>query len=170
MSLCRCQLRHIHCASINIVTSVLGGRRWHSIWRISWSLTRYWRSLLLWRCVLWRSGWLLTNWGQLGWINDLVIQCRRYMYHQWWQHIAILVTFLAIKSTVITSVVTINTLWKWHDECNMSFCWCCMNVILFVDGQQKVRASLFAQQLQSFLSFSTRNKTDYDILSKYNQN
>ena len=89
------------------------------------------RSLWLWRCVIWRAGWMLTNRGQLRWINYLIIQWRRHMYHQWWKLISIWVTFLAIKSAVVTSVATINTLWTWHDECNMSMWWCCVHVILF---------------------------------------
>ena len=40
-----------------------------------------------------------------------------------------------------TFVATNNTLCTWHDECNMSFWWCCVPVILFVDGQQKVRGN-----------------------------
>ena len=35
--------------------------------------------------------------------------------------------------------------------------------ILFVDEQQKVRAKILAQQLQSCLSFSNRNKIDYEL-------
>ena len=146
LSLCRCQLIHIHHASINIATSVLGGRRWHGILRIRWSTTRYLISLQLWRCVLWRSGWLLTNRGQLSWINDWIIQWRRHRYHQWWQLIAIWVTFLGIKSLFITRICsfptliapcstfmeTANTLWTWHDECNMSFNWCYVTVVYFL--------------------------------------
>ena len=37
-----------------------------------------------------------------------------------------------------------------------------MHVTLFVDDQQKVRANFCALQLQSCLSFSTRNKIDYE--------
>ena len=103
--LCRCQLIHINHASINIATSILGGRRWHGIWRIRWSPTRYWRSLRLWRFVLWRSGWLLMNRGQLRWIHDWIIKRRRTSYHRWWQLIAILITFLAIKEPFITRSV-----------------------------------------------------------------
>ena len=163
LSFCRCQLRQIHHASINTATYVLGGRLWQGIWRVSWSPTRYLRSLWLWRCVLWRYGWLLTNLGQLRWINDWIIQWRRYRYHQWWQLIDILVTFLEIKVPVIMSVATTNTIWTWHDEWNMSLCWCCAHAILFVDGQKKVIANFFARQLKSFLSFSTRNKIDYEF-------
>ena len=36
-----------------------------------------------------------------------------------------------------------------------------MPVILLIDGQQKVRAKVLAQQLQSCLRFSTSNKIDY---------
>ena len=161
LSLLRCQLRHIHNASINIATSVLGGRRWHDILRISWIPIRYWRSLWLWRCVLFRSGWLLTNQGQIRWINDWIIKWRSHRYHQWWQIIALWVTVLVIKAPVITSVVTTNNLWMCHDECNMSLWWYCVHVILFVVGQKKARANFFARQLQSCLGFSTRNKIDY---------
>ena len=38
-----------------------------------------------------------------------------------------------------------------------------MPVIFFVDGQKKVRAKFLARQLQVCLSFSTRNKSDYEI-------
>ena len=62
-----------------------------------------------------------------------------------------------------TFVVTTNTLWTWHDECNMSLWWRCVPVILFVDVHQRVRAKILALQLQSCLSFSTRNRVDYDI-------
>ena len=163
LSLWRCQLRHIHHASINIATSVLGGWRWHGIWRISLSLTRYWRSLWLWGCVMWRSGLMLTNRGQLRWIDDWIIQWRRHRFHQWWQLIDIWVTVLEIKAPVIMSVATNNTLWTWHDDYNMSLWWCCMHVIFFVEGQKKVRANFSARQLQSCLSSSNRNKIDYEI-------
>ena len=214
-----------------VATSILGGRRWHGIWWIWWSLTSYWRILRLWRCVMWRYGWLSTNRRQLRWINDQIIQWRRHMhhrllqlislwvnvlaikakvitgsvlwrvgwlltnrgqlrwiniwiiqrrrhkYHQWWQLVAIWVTVIAIKSPVITRsfslptlivpcstfVETTNTLWTWHDEYNMSLWWCCVPVILFVDGHKRVRANFLAQQLQSCLSFSTRNKIDYEL-------
>ena len=59
----------------------------------------------LWSCVLWRSGWLLTNRGQLSWINDWIIQWRRHRYHMWWQIIALWVSLLAIKAPVITRSV-----------------------------------------------------------------
>ena len=177
LSLCWCQLRHIKHASINTATSIIGGRRWHGIWRIRWSPTRYWRSLQLMRCFLQISGWLLTNRGQPRWIDDLIIQWKRHRYHRWWQLVALWATFLVIKSPVITRspllptlivpcstfAATANTLWTWNDEWNMSLWWCCVPVILFVDGHQKVRAKILAQQLQSCLSFSTRNKIDYEI-------
>ena len=38
------------------------------------------------------------------------------------------------------------------------FWWCCVPVILSVDGHQKVRSNFLARQLQSCLSFSTSNK------------
>ena len=164
LSLWRFQLRHIHHASINIATSVHGGRQWHGIWQISWSPDRYWRSLWLWRCVLWIDGWLMTNRGQLRWSNDWIIQWKSYRYHQWWQLIALWVTLVVIKSPAITSVDTSNTRWTWHDECNISLWWCCAHFIMFVDGQRKVISRFFAQQLQSCLSFSTRNKIDYELL------
>ena len=129
--LCQCQFRHIHHVSINIATSILGGRRWNGILRIIWSPTRYWRSLWIWSCVLWRSAWLLKNRGKLKWINDQIIQWMRHRYHQRWKLIALWVTVLAIKAPVITSVATTNSLWTWHDEYNMSLCWCCVHVILF---------------------------------------
>ena len=108
LSLCRCQLIHINHASINIATSVIGGRRWHGIWRIRWSPTRYWRILQLMCCVMWRSVWLLTNRLQLSWINDWIIPRRKHRYHRWWQLIVLWVTVLAIKATVIT----ISVVWK----------------------------------------------------------
>ena len=90
---------------------------------------------------------------------------------------ALLVTVLSTKAPVITGVFSLptlivpcsiflatnNTLWTWHDEYNMSLWWCSVPIILFVDIQQKVRANFLARQLQSCLSFSTRNKTDYKI-------
>ena len=102
LSLFRCQLRHIHHEYINISTYILGGQQWHIIWRIRWNMTGYWRSLWLWRCVMWRSGWLLTNWGQMRCINDWIIKWRRHRYHRWWQLISLWVTVLAIKTPVIT--------------------------------------------------------------------
>ena len=173
----RCQLRHIHYASINIVTSILGGRRWNGIWRISWSPNRYWRGLRLWRCVLWRAGLMLTNREHLRWINHLIIWFIRHRYHRWWKIVTLWVTVLKIKSPVITRspslptlifpcstfVATANTPWTWHDECTMSLWWCCVPVILFVGGQRRVRSNFLARQLKSCLSFSTRNKIDYEI-------
>ena len=38
-----------------------------------------------------------------------------------------------------------------------------MPVLLFVDGHQKVRANVLARQLQSCLSFITKNEINYDI-------
>ena len=52
--------------------------------------------------VLWRAGRLLTNQGQLRWIYNWIIQCRRHRYHRWWKLIDIWVTFVAIKTTAIT--------------------------------------------------------------------
>ena len=101
LSLCRCQLRHIHHESINITTSILGGRRWYGIWWIIWSHTRYWISLQVWSCVMWRSVWLLTNRGQLRRINNRIIKCRRHRYYRWWQLIALWVNAIEIKAPVI---------------------------------------------------------------------
>ena len=108
LSLCRCQLRHINYASINIVTSVIGGRRWHGIWQIRWSPISYWRSLQLMCCVLWRSVWLLIDRGQLRWVNYWIIRWRRHRYHRWWQIISLLVSSLAVKAPFITR----NVLWR----------------------------------------------------------
>ena len=124
LSLWRFQLRHINHESINIATSILGGRRWHGIWRIRWSPTRYWRSLRLWRCFIWRSGWLLKNQGQLRWINDWIIQWMKQMYHRWWQIIALWVIVLSIKAPVITRIVLWRAGWmlinwgqmRWIDD------------------------------------------------------
>ena len=163
LSLLRCQFRHIHHASINIVTSIIGGRQWHDIWQISWNPTMHRIILWLWRCVLWRDGWLLTNRGQLRMINEWIIQRRRHRYHQCWILTALWGDFLAIKALVITIVATINTLWTWHDECEMSMWWCCVHIILFVDGQKNVSANFYVRQLQSCFSFNTRNKIDYKL-------
>ena len=100
-----CQLRHINHASMNIVNSIIGGQWWHSIWQIRWSPTRYWRSLKLMCCVMWRSVWLLANQGKLSWINDWIIQWKRHSYQRWWKIIDLWVTVLAIKAPVITSSV-----------------------------------------------------------------
>ena len=94
---CRCQLRHIHHAYINIAIFDLCWRRWHGIGWISWSPTRYGRSLWLWIFILWKACWLLMNRGQLRWINDWIIQWRRYRYHHWWKPIALWLTLLEIK-------------------------------------------------------------------------
>ena len=148
--------------AINIVTYIIGGCRWHGIWRIRWSPTGYWKSLQLMCCVLWRSGWMLTNQWQLIWIDHWSIQWRRKRYHRWWQLIALWVTVIAIKALVITRssslptlivpcsnfVATTNTLGTLHDEYNMSLWWNCVPVIFFVDGHQKVRAKFLEQQLQ----------------------
>ena len=129
------------------------------------------------RSVLWKSGWLMTNWGNLRWIYDWIIKWRMQRYHQWWQHVALWVTILAIKAPVITRscllhtlivpcstfLATTNTLWTWHDECSMRFWWCCVPVNLFVYSQKNVGAKFLARQLQSCLSFSTRNKIDYEL-------
>ena len=108
--LCRCQLRHINHASINIATSILVGRRCHGIWKIRWNPTRYWRILQLMCCVLWRSGWMLKNRGHLRWINYWIIQWRRHRYHQWWKIVALWVNVIAIKAPVITRSCSLPTL------------------------------------------------------------
>ena len=105
---CWCQIRQINHASIDIVTCIIGGRRWHGIWQMRWSPTWYWIILQLMCCVIWRSGSLLTNRRQLSWINDWIIQWSRHIYHQWWKIIALWVTVLAIKSPVIMRSV----LWR----------------------------------------------------------
>ena len=102
LSLWRCQLRQINPESINIVTSILGGRRWYDIWRIRWSPTRYWRSLQLMHCVLWRAVLLMANWWHLMCINYWIIQLRRHRYHCWLQLVALWVSVLSIKAPVIT--------------------------------------------------------------------
>ena len=114
--LCRCHLRHINHVSINIATHILGGRRWHDIWRIWWSPTRYWRSLQLMHCVMWKSGWLLTTQGKLSWIKNWIIQWIRQRYYRWWQIIALWVTVFAIKAPVTTGSVLWKSTWlltKW---------------------------------------------------------
>ena len=64
LSLCWCQLRHINYASINIATSIIGGRWWHGIWRIRIIPTRYWRSLH--SCVVLRE-----ELDDFWWTNDI---------------------------------------------------------------------------------------------------
>ena len=73
----------------------------------------------------------------------------------------LLPTLIVLYSTFVT---TSNTLEIKYDECNMSLLWCCVPVILFINGHQKVRANFLARQLKSCLRFSTRNKIDYDVL------
>ena len=135
------------------------------------------KSLVIMCCVLWRNWWLLTNWGQMRWINYWIIQWRKNRYHWWWQLIALWVTVLAIWAPFImrcyslptlivpcsTFVATTNTLWTWHDYCNMSLWWCCVPVILFFRGHQNVRAKVLARQLQSYFSCITSNKIGYEL-------
>ena len=153
--------------------------RYHRWWKIIhlWVTALAIKAPVITRSVLWRAGWLLTNRGHLRWIDDWIIQWRINIYYRWWQIVTLWVTVLAIGALVIprswslptlvvpcsTSVTTTNTLWTWHDECNISLWWCCVLFIFFVDGHQKVRAKFLAQQLQSCLSFSTRNKIDYEL-------
>ena len=96
---------------MNIVNSIIGGQWWHSIWQIRWSPTRYWRSLKLMCCVMWRSVWLLANQGKPSWINDWIIKWKRHRYHRWFQLIYIWVTVLAIKALVITWSVLWRSGW-----------------------------------------------------------
>ena len=146
--------------------------RWITDWIIQWIRHRYHRwwqlvallvivlaikALVIMGSFLWRSGWLLTNQGQLSWIDDWIIKWRRNRYYRWWKLIALWMNVLAIKAPVImrspslptlivpcsTFVETINTLWKWHDEWNMILWWRCVPVLLFVDIQKKLRASFF---------------------------
>ena len=65
-----------------------------------------------------------------------------------------------------TFVETDNKIWKWHDEFNVSLWWCCVPVILFVDGQHNLIANFLARQLQSCLSFSINNKMEEEIFSQ----
>ena len=163
LSFFRCQLRHIHHSSINIATSVLGGQWWHGIWWIIWSPTRYWRSLWLWRCGIWRARWLLTNRSQMRWINDWIIQWRRHRYHQKWQIIALWVTVLAIKALVITSVATTNTA--------ISVCVgvVCMLFCLFMANKRW--ESIVLRKNCSYLWVSVPGKELItSFLSQYNQN
>ena len=146
--------------------------RWINEWIIQWSshsYNRLWQLIALWLnflaikasditgIVLWRSGWMLKNRGQMRWIHDWIIQWKSHRYHRWLQLVALWVTVLAIKAPVITRshslptlivpchsfVATTNTHWMWHNELNMSLWWCCVPVILFVDGHQKFRFIIF---------------------------
>ena len=102
-----------------------GHLRWINDWIIQWRRKRYhrqWELIPIWvtvlaikapvitRSVLWRSGWLLTNRGQLRWIDNWIIQWRRHRYHQWWKLFALLVTVLANKAPVITRILLLPTL------------------------------------------------------------
>ena len=119
--LCWCQLRHINHASINIATSVIGGRRWHGIWWISRSPTGYWRSLQLMRCVRWRSGWLLTNRGQMSSINEWIIPWGKHRYHRWRQLISLWVNVITIKAFVITRTVRLRPGWLLTNQGQLSW-------------------------------------------------
>ena len=88
-SLCRCQLRHIHHASINILISIIGWWWWHGIWRIRRIQTGYWISLQIMCGVRLRSGWLLTNRGQLSWFKEWIIPWGKLRYHWWRKLIAL---------------------------------------------------------------------------------
>ena len=137
-----------------------------------WQLIAIWvnvlaiKALVIMRSVMWRAGWLLTKLGQMRWIDGWIIQFRMHRYHQWWKIVALWVTSLAIKARFITRsssfpnlivacstfVATTNTLWMWHDECNMSLWWCCVPVIFF-DGHQKVRANFFGATIAVMFEF-----------------
>ena len=168
-------------------------------WIIQWKRHRYhrwWQIIVLWftllaikapvimRIVLWISGWLFRNQGQMRWIYDLIIQCRRHMYHRWWKLIALWVTVLAIKATIIrsscslptlihpcsTCVAITNTLWTWHDECNMSLWWCYVPVVLFV-VDQKSREPIFLRNNCSHVWVSVPGiKLITRFFSQYNPN
>ena len=172
---------------------------WINDWIIKWMRHRYhqwWKIVALWvtflaikstfitRNVLWRSGWLLTNRGQLRCIDDWTIQWRRNIYHRWWQFVALWVTVLAIKAPVITRscsfptlsvpcskfVATTNTLWTWHDECNMSLWWCCVPVILFVDGQKRWEPTFLCDNCSHVWVSVPGIKLIMRFLSQYNPN
>ena len=133
---------------------------YHQLWQLIdlWVSVNAIKARVITMSVLWRAVWLLMNQGQLRRIDDWNIQWRRHMYHRWWQFVDIWVKVVAIKPLVITRscllpalivpcftvVVTINSLWTWHDECNMSLWWCCVTVILFVDVHRRVGANFFA--------------------------
>ena len=169
-----------------------GQLRWIDDWIIKWRRHRnqpWWQLIALLvtvlaikapvitRSVLWRYGWLLTNRGQLRWIDEWIIKWTRNRYHRWWQLVDLCVNLLTIKALVITRscslptliapcstfVSNANNLWTWHDGYHINWWWCCVPVILFVDGQQKVWANVLERQLQSCLIFSTRNKIDYEF-------
>ena len=135
-----------------------GQIRWINYQTIQWrrnSYHRWWKIITLWvtvlsikapvimRSVLWISGWVLTNRGYLRCIDDWIIQWRRHGYHRLGRIIALLVTFLDIKAPFITRncslptliflcstfLATTNTLWKWHDEFNMTLWWCCVPIM-----------------------------------------
>ena len=184
LSLCRCQLRHIHNAYKNIETSILDGRRWHGIWWISWSPTMYWISLQLWRCVMWRAVWLLTYWGQLRLINDWIIQLRMHRYHWWWKLIALLVTVLSIKAPVImgrcslptllvpcsTFVATTNTLLMWKYEWNISLWWCCVPVIFLLMANRMWERTCWRDNCSCVWVPLPGIKLRMKLLSQYNPN
>ena len=160
LSLFRCLLRHINHASINIATSILGGRRWHGIWRIKWSPTRYWQSLQLICCVTRRSVWLLMNQGQMMWFNDWIIKWRRHRYHQWWQLIV----------TCSTSVATTNTLWMWHDECNIILWWCFVPAIFLLVAIEMWEPNFWRDNFSHVLVYVPGIKLITMFLSQSNNN
>ena len=152
--------------------------RYHRWWQLNalWVTVLDIKASVITRSVLWRSGWLLTNRGQLRWIDDWIIQWRRHSYHQWWQLIDIWVTVLVIKSTVITRnhllpnlifpcstfVATNNTLWTWYDEFNMSLWWCCVPVI-FLLMANKIWEPTFWCDNFSHVWVSVPGKIGYEI-------
>ena len=98
---------------------------WIDYWIIQWRrhiYHRWWQLISLWdtvlfikspvitRSVLWRSGLLITNRGQLRWIDDWIIQWRRNRYHRRLQLLTLWVTVVAIKALVITRGRSLPTL------------------------------------------------------------
>ena len=94
-------------------------------WIIQWRRHRYhwwWQIIYLWvtflaikapvitRSVLWRSGWLLIDRGQLRWIGEWIIQWRRHRYHRWWQLVVLWVNVLDIGAPVIMRSRSLPTL------------------------------------------------------------
>ena len=91
-------------------------------------------------------------------------------------------TVVAIKAPVITKscflptltvtssifVATTNTLGTWHDEYNMSLWWCCVPVILFVDGHQKVRSNFLRDNCSHVLVSVPGIKLITSFLYQYN--
>ena len=121
---------------------------------------------LSWKSVQWRAGWMLTNQGQLRWIDEWIIQWRRNIYHRKWKFVALWVTVLAIKAPVITRssllptlivpcsnfVAITNNVWTWHDECNVSL-WCCCEPVLFCWWPWKGESQIFGATTSVMFKF-----------------